>query len=469
MSNNILVYAKTNKGDFYERKDIVSKSVNLLDGSIAGSLSRLAFPIMGASLIQMGYNLIDMIWIGRLGSGAVAAVGAAGMFLWMANGVTTVPRIGGQVTVGQKLGAGNDKEAAEYASCALRMGLFLGIIYGLICAIFNHQLIAFFKLNSPEVIRNARLYLIIAGGLLIFFFLDQVIGGILAAMGNTVTTFRVTTVGLVINLVLDPVLIFGIGPFPRLEVVGAALATVFAQMIVFVLYLKAIWREPIIFRNLQLFQRCKKQNLDDIIKIGLPSALQDVLFSAISMVIARFVAGYGDAAVAVQKVGGQIESISWMMGGGFAMAVNSFVAQNFGAGKIDRVKKGFRTSVLIMAVWGLFNTFLLITFPKFFFSIFITEPDVIPMGVDYLRIIGISEIFICLEGAATGAFQGLGKTIPLSIVGITFNALRIPAAILLSNILGLNGIWWVLTISCIFKGTILPLWYHLGFKRMVEK
>ena len=454
---------------FLERKDIVSKSVNLLDGSIVGSLSRLAFPIMGASLIQMGYNLIDMIWIGRLGSGAVAAVGAAGMFLWMANGVTTVPRIGGQVTVGQKLGAGNDKEAAEYASCALRMGLFLGIIYGLICAIFNHQLIAFFKLNNPEVIRNARLYLIIAGGLLIFFFLDQVIGGILAAKGNTVTTFRVTTVGLVINLVLDPVLIFGIGPFPRLEVVGAALATVFAQMIVFVLYLKAIWREPIIFGNLQLFQRSKKQNLDDIIKIGLPSALQDVLFSAISMVIARFVAGYGDAAVAVQKVGGQIESISWMMGGGFAMAVNSFVAQNFGAGKIDRVKKGFRTSVIIMAVWGLFNTFLLITFPKFFFSIFITEPDVIPMGVDYLRIIGISEIFICLEGAATGAFQGLGKTIPPSVVGITFNALRIPAAVLLSNILGLNGIWWVLTISCIFKGTILPLWYHLGFKRMVEK
>ena len=349
------------------------------------------------------------------------------------------------------------------------MGLFLGIIYGLICAIFNHQLIAFFKLNNPEVIRNARLYLIIAGGLLIFFFLDQVIGGILAAMGNTVTTFRVTTVGLVTNLVLDPVLIFGIGPFPRLEVVGAALATVFAQMIVFVLYLKAIWREPIIFRNLQLFQRSKKQNLDDIIKIGMPSALQDVLFSAISMVIARFVAGYGDAAVAVQKVGGQIESISWMMGGGFAMAVNSFVAQNFGAEKIDRVKKGFRTSVLIMAVWGLFNTFLLITFPKFFFSIFITEPDVIPMGVDYLRIIGISEIFICLEGAATGAFQGLGKTIPPSIVGITFNALRIPASLLLSNILGLNGIWWVLTISCVFKGTILPLWYHLGFKRMVEK
>lgn len=448
----------------------MSKNVNLLDGSIIGSMSRLAFPIMGASLIQMGYNLVDMIWIGRLGSGAVAAVGAAGMFLWMANGVTTVPRIGGQVTVGQKLGAGQQKEATEYAACALRMGLFLGIIYGLICALFNKPLISFFKLNSPEVIAEARWYLVIAGGLLIFFFLDQVIGGILAAMGNTVTTFRVTTVGLVINLVLDPVLIFGLGPFPRLEVIGAALATVFAQMIVFLLYLKAIWNEHVIFRNLRLLRRSNRVHLNEIVKIGLPSALQDVLFSAISMVIARFVAGYGDAAVAVQKVGGQIESISWMMGGGFAMAVNSFVAQNYGAGKIERVRKGFRTAIMIMGIWGLFNTFLLMTFPKFFFSIFISEPDVIPMGVDYLRIIGISEVFICLEGAATGAFQGLGKTVPPSIVGITFNALRIPAALLLSHTaLGLNGIWWVLTVSCIFKGTILPLWYHFGFNKMVKR
>ena len=448
----------------------MSKNVNLLDGSIISSMSRLAFPIMGASLIQMGYNLVDMIWIGRLGSGAVAAVGAAGMFLWMANGVTTVPRIGGQVTVGQKLGAGQQKEAAEYAACALRMGLFLGIIYGLICALFNKPLISFFKLNSPEVIAEARWYLVIAGGLLIFFFLDQVIGGILAAMGNTVTTFRVTTVGLVINLVLDPVLIFGLGPFPRLEVIGAALATVFAQMIVFLLYLYAIWNEPVIFSNLHLLRRSNRVHLNEIVKIGLPSALQDVLFSAISMVIARFVAGYGDAAVAVQKVGGQIESISWMMGGGFAMAVNSFVAQNYGAGKIERVRKGFRTAIMIMGIWGLFNTFLLMTFPKFFFSIFISEPDVIPMGVDYLRIIGISEVFICLEGAATGAFQGLGKTVPPSIVGITFNALRIPAALLLSHTaLGLNGIWWVLTVSCIFKGTILPLWYHFGFNKMVKR
>ncbi len=416
---------------YTEDGEKMKKKIDLLEGPIAGTLAKLAFPIMGTSLIQMGYNLVDMIWIGKLGSGAVAAVGAAGMFMWLANGVTTIPKIGGQVTVAQKLGSNETEEAAEYGRCALKMGAFLGILYGILSVLFSSQMIGFFQLNHKEVIQDARTYLLITCGLVVFSFLDQVIGGILAAMGNTVTTFRVTTVGLLINLVLDPVLIFGIGPIPGMKVAGAAAATVLAQMIVFVLYLKAVWdpvlifgigpipgmkvagaaaatvlaqmivfvlylkavwNEPVIFKNLHLMKRSRKEHVRNIVKIGFPSAVQDALFSAISMVIARLVARWGDAAVAVQKVASQIESISWMMAGGFSTAVNAFIAQNYGAGKIERIKKGYRTALTIMGAWGIFTSMLLWIFPKFFFSIFITEPDVIPMGVDYLRIIGISEL-----------------------------------------------------------------------------
>lgn len=447
----------------------MKRRIDLLEGPIAGTLARLAFPIMGTSLIQMGYNLVDMIWIGRLGSNAVAAVGAGGMFLWLANGVTTIPRIGGQVQVGQRLGAEDPEEAAVYARGALRMGAFLGILYGVISLLFNDKLIGFFKLNSPDVVWDARLYLMIVCGLVVFSFLDQVLGGILTAMGNTVTTFRVTTIGLLINFILDPILIFGMGPVPRLEVVGAASATVLAQIIVFVLYLKAVWGEPLIFRKLQLLKKTEFSYIRDIIKIGFPPAIQDSLFSMISMVIARLIAGWGDAAVAVQKVGSQIESISWMMAGGFSTAINAFVAQNYGAGKKERVSRGFKTSMLIMAAWGAFTSFLLIVFPEFFFRIFITEESVIPMGVDYLRIIGISEIFMCLEGAATGAFQGMGKTIPPSVTGVVLNTLRIPTAMVLSaTILGLNGVWWALSLSCVLKGTVLPVWFVLILRRYMK-
>lgn len=349
------------------------------------------------------------------------------------------------------------------------MGAFLGILYGIISVLLNRQLIAFFQLNSPKVVWDARVYLMIVCGLVVFSFLDQVLGGILAAMGNTVTTFRVTTIGLLINLVLDPVLIFGVGPIPCMEVAGAAIATVLAQVIVFILYLRAVWQEPVIFANLHLFVRTKKEYIREMVKIGFPPAIQDSLFSAISMVIARLIAGWGDAAVAVQKVGSQIESISWMMAGGFSTAVNAFIAQNYGAGKVERIRKGYHTSMIIMAVWGAITSFLLLVFPEFFFRIFITEEEVIPMGVDYLRIIGICEIFMCLEGAATGAFQGMGRTVPPSVTGIVFNTLRIPTAILLSaTALGLNGVWWALSISCVLKGTVLPIWFAIVFRKFYK-
>lgn len=439
-------------------------NVDLLEGPIAGTLAKLAFPIMGTSLIQMAYNLVDMLWIGRISSNAVAAVGAAGMYMWLANGVTTVPRMGGQVTVGQSLGAMDREGAVDYARGAVRMGILLGIIYGLICVVFNRPLIGFFKLNSPQVIYDARMYLLITCGAIVFSFLNQIFTGILAAMGNTLATFRATTIGLVINLVLDPVLIFGLGPLPRMEMAGAALATVFAQVIVFLIYLFTVWKEPVIFSHIHLMQKSESRHIREIVKIGFPSAIQDALFSGISMVIARMIAGWGDAAVAVQKVGSQIESISWMAAGGFSTAVNAFVAQNYGAGKRKRIKDGYKTAMMIMAVWGLFTSFILIVFPEFFFRIFITEKEVLPMGVDYLRIIGISEFFMCMEITSAGAFQGFGKTIPPSMTGILFNGLRIPFAMLLSSTaLGLNGVWWTLSLSSVLKGLVLPVWFLIIF------
>ena len=442
----------------------MKRNVDLLEGPIAGSLAKLAFPIMGTSLIQMAYNLVDMIWIGRISSNAVAAIGAAGMYMWLANGITTIPRMGGQVTVGQSLGAMDKDAAIDYARGSIRMGTLLGILYGIISVIFSGPLIGFFKLNSPDVIHDAKMYLIITCGAIVFSFLNQVFTGILAAMGNTMATFRATTIGLIINIVLDPLFIFGFGPVPRMEVTGAAIATVLAQIIVFLLYLVTVWNEPVIFKHIHLMQKTEKQHVREIVRIGFPSAIQDALFSGISMVIVRLIAGWGDAAVAVQKVGSQIESISWMAAGGFSTAVNAFVAQNYGAGKKERIKKGYKTAMGIMALWGIFTSFILIAFPEFFFRIFITESDVLPMGVDYLRIIGISEFFMCMEITTAGAFQGFGRTIPPSVTGILFNTLRIPVAMLLSStVLGLNGVWWTLSLSCVLKGLVLPVWFLIVF------
>lgn len=439
--------------------------INLLEGNILPALSALALPIMATSLIQMAYNLIDMIWIGKIGASAVASVGAAGMFMWLSNGLATLAKMGGQIKVGHALGAQKKEDAASYAQSSIQMGIVFAIGFGILSIVFADEMIGFFQLNSAQVIQDAKLYLMITCGLVIFSFMNQIFTGILTAMGNSRTSFIATGIGLVLNIMLDPLFIFGFGAIPPMGVAGAAIATVLAQLVVMLLFLYTILRDTVLFSNVHILHSYSSQHTMEIFRIGLPSAVQSMLFSGISMVIARLIAGWGDAAVAVQKVGSQIESISWMTAEGYAAALNSFVAQNHGAKNTDRIREGYRLSMIVMLSWGVFCSLVLIVFPQLIFQVFIQEAEVLPMGVDYLRILGVSQLFMCMEITTAGAFSGLGKTLPPSIVSITLTGARIPMAILLGRWLGLNGVWWAITISSIGKGIVLLGWFLKDMKR----
>lgn len=434
----------------------MKKQINLLEGPIFPALTKLALPIMATSLIQMAYNLIDMLWIGRMGSDAVAAVGAAGMYLWLASGLSMLARMGGQVKVGHAIGAKQQEESISYTKASIQLALLFGMGFGLMSLLLATPLIGFFKLNSPQVVADANIYLQITGGAIVFQFLNQIFTGIMTAMGDSKTPFVATTAGLVVNIVLDPVLIFGMGLFPAMGAMGAAIATALAQVIVTVLFLRVLLKDETIFRRVKVFSRLEKQSMIPILKIGFPSAMQSMIFTCISMVIARMVAGFGDAAVAVQKVGSQIESISWTTAEGFSAAVNSFVAQNYGAKNVKRIKKGYTMSMTVVFVWGLLCTALLMLAPGPVFQLFIPDKGILSMGISYLWILGISQLFMCIEMTTAGAFSGFGKTMPPSVVGIVFTAARIPAAMILSSTsLGLDGIWWSISISSVLKGVVL--------------
>lgn len=383
--------------------------INLLEGKILPALSALALPIMATSLIQMAYNLIDMIWIGKIGASAVASVGAAGMFMWLSNGLATLAKMGGQIKVGHALGAQKKEEAASYAQSSMQMGIVFAVFFGILSVVFADGMIGFFQLNSTQVIQDAKLYLMITCGLVIFSFMNQIFTGILTAMGNSRTSFIATGIGLVLNIVLDPLFIFGFGFIPAMGVAGAAIATVLAQLVVMLLFLYTIVKEPVLFCDVHMLQAPDITHTKEIFQIGLPSAVQSMLFSGISMVIARLIAGWGDAAVAVQKVGSQIESISWMTAEGYAAALNSFVAQNYGAKNTGRIREGYRLSMIVMLSWGVFCSLVLIAFPQVIFQVFIQETEVLPLGIDYLRILGVSQLFMCMEITTAGAFSGLGK------------------------------------------------------------
>ena len=441
----------------------MSKQVNLLEGSILGKLSVLALPIMMTAFVQMAYNLVDMVWIGQLGSNAVAAVGAAGTYLWIADSCTSVAKTGGQIKVAHSIGEGKPERAKQFGASAFQMGVSI-IMICILFVLFGHQLmVGVFQFTEEQVHVDAVNYLLITGTVgVLFSTINQIFTGLYTGIGDSKTPFLANAVGLVINLVMDPVLIFGIGFIPAMGVIGAAVATAGAQGVVTLLFLLISYKRGGLFQGMPVFRKPKMDYIKQVWKLGFPVGLQNVFMSGLSLIIASMIAAWGADAIAVQKVGGQVESIAWMIAGGFSMAVNSFIGQNYGAGKMQRVRKGYNAAMTLMVIWGLLCSLVLIVFPEFLFQIFIRETDVLDMGVSYLRILGVCQLCVCMEGCSTGAFNGLGETRIPSAVSIVFNLARIPMAILLPMTpLGLDGIWWALTISAILKGVVLTAWYLL--------
>jgi len=445
----------------------------LVEGNISKALVRLAVPIMATSFVQMAYNLTDMLWLGRVGTKAVAAAGTAGFFTWFGSALFMIPKIGAEVGVAQSIGREDIDSAKKYAANTLKLDILIALIYSAILMTFRHQIIGFFRLGDKEVIQMATDYLLIISFGLLFYFLNPVFSGIFNGSGNSSTPFKINAAGLITNMILDPIMIMGIGPFPKMGIKGAAWATIIAQFVVTLIFIFTSRKKSVLLKELNLLKiPFDKEYIRIILKLGLPVAIHQGLFSSIAMVIARIIAQWGPIPVAVQKVGSQIESISWMTAGGFSTAISAFVGQNYGAGKLERIREGYKKGLQIVGSIGIFATILLIFGAQPVFKLFIPDdPEALEIGIRYLRILGISQLFMTIEIASQGAFNGLGRTVPPSLVSVTFNALRIPAALILSStFLGLDGVWWSISISSVFKGTVLTTWYLIvlkGLKREI--
>ena len=430
---------------------------NLTKGPILKTLTKLAIPIMASSFLGTLYNITDMAWIGLLGSKAVAGIGVGGMFTWLSQGFASMARMGGQVQVAQCVGRGDKEKAHGYAQAAVQLATVMGLVYALVVLIFTKQMIGFFKLEDPEAYAAAFVYTKIACGLIVFSFLSVTLTGIYTAQGDSKTPFYANLIGLATNMILDPLLILGPGPLPKLGAAGGAIATVTAQFIVMSIMILGIVKQKKenVLKGITLFTKIPAEYLNGICKIGIPTAIQGMAYCVISMVITRMVSAFSAEAIATQRVGGQIESISWNTADGFATALNAFIAQNYGAGEMGRVKKGSQWTV---GIWGIFITLLFVCVPRPIANIFFHEPKAIATAVDYLIIVGFSEAFLCIETTTVGALSGLGRTHLCSVISIIFTSARIPLAIILGGTsLGLNGIWWALSSTSIVKGVLFVI------------
>ena len=452
-SSCLLTYSEIFRGIFVE------KNIDLTKGPISQKIFNFTLPIIGTSFINMLYSFVDMACIGRIGSGAVAAVGTAGFFLWFANASASMARIGAQVTVSQAFGKKDYERMRRFSETSLWINIVFGALVGILLFIFNGQVISFFHLGDQQIISDAMDYLSIIALSMPFTYVNPVLGAIFNSAGNSKAPFIFNSVGLLFNIIFDILLIFGIGPFPALGVRGAAIATALAQVLVFVLLVNYNSK---VSDNLRFSLKKLPAWADvyEVCRIGLPSALQATLYCCYSIFLARIIANFGPVSIAVQKIGSQIESISWMTADGLAIAATAFVGQNYGLGNQDRIKKGIRVIIGYALCFGTFAAILLIFFGRPVFSIFLQDQESLLGGISYLRILGYSQIFMSIEIVCIGIFNGHGETRLPAIISILMTGARIPLAILLSRTpLGVDGIWWAISGTSIAKGIVFPMVY----------
>lgn len=437
---------------------------NLTEDPITATLLKLTWPIIATNFIQTTYGLVDMIWVGKLGSGPVAAIGTASFFVNLAAALFSMIAIGSGVKVSHSIGAGKEEHAKQYIHNGFLLSIILGIVYMAFILIAKNGLIGFFDLGDSKIENMASQFLVLSMVGTIFTFFNTLFSIVLNALGNSGQPFRVYMVGFFVNMALDPLLIFGIGGFHGLGVLGAALATLTANILVTVLFLLST-RTLAFFARPFLFNTAK---MKEVIRMGLPITVQRVTFIVISIVIAKIIVTWGAEAIAVQKVGIQIESISYMTIGGLQGAIAAFIGQNFGAGKLERIQQGYRKGLLITILFGAMISVLFILFPKPLFSFFLKDAASLELGANYLRILGYSQLFMCLELMTVGAFNGIGKTHIPPIFSIVFTALRIPMAIVFSGPFGfgLNGVWMAIAISSMLKGVVLVIWFLISLRKI---
>ena len=432
------------------------RKVDLTKGKVITVLTALALPIMGSSLLQFTYNIVDMIWVGGLGSNAVASVGSSSFFIGLGYSINALVVIGAGIKVSHAIGRKDNDEVKRYINAALAINLLIAIVYALVLVFLGKSFISFLNLGNPIVERDSYYYLAVNGPILFFSFFNFLYSRIFGSFGNNGDALKINAVGIIVNMILDPILIY----IFKFGVIGAAIATLIANIIMFILY--KIKSNGILKYDRELWVESKKAK--EIVKLGFPMAFQRILFTVVNIILARIIAIFGTNAIAAQKIGLQIESITYMVIGGLNGAIASFAGQNFGAKKFNRIKEGYNTALVIGITYSLIMSCVFIFLKGPIIKLFIRDVDTSLIAYRYLQAVAYSQAFSTIEMVSNGLFTGLGKPKIPAIISIVFTVLRIPMALVLMNYYGIDGIWWSIAISSILKGIAAYIMYKFVIK-----
>ncbi len=446
---------------------------DLTVGSIPRHLLNFSIPMLMGNMLQSGYSIINMIWVGNIvGENGLGATAVSFPIMFILIGLAAGATMATSVLVAQYYGAKDFERMKRVVDNSTSICIVLSAVLIAVGITFSDFLLGL--MDTPEAIfLMASSYLKISLSGVLFMYLMFTISSILRGIGDTVTPLIFMGAGVILNAILDPIMIIGLGPVPRLGLNGAAFASIIAQALSLASILIYLNRKKhliaVNFRKLTF----EKHITWLIFKIGLPSTIQQSLVSIGQAFVTTFVNYFGASAIAAFGAAGRIDMVATMPAIAIGMAATALTGQNLGAGKPERVKEIFKWALLMGTVISGVVSVLAISFPRLILSMFIHHEPVLDIGIHYLRIVGPCYFLFALMFVSNGIVNGAGQTFVTMVFSlVSLWVVRVPLAAYLSRhtSLGMKGIWIAMAAGFVVTSGISYFYYVSGrWKKSASK
>ncbi|HNZ26908.1 MAG TPA: MATE family efflux transporter [Spirochaetota bacterium] len=428
-------------------------------GSEAKHILIFSLPMLIGNVFQQMYNMTDSIIVGRfVGKEALASVGACFPVIFFMIAIIMGLSMGFTVVIGNFFGAKKIEEVKTTIDTTLISLFVISIPVTILGLIFSKNILLLLK-TPDEIIVEAKKYIDVIFYGTVFSVGYNTIGAILRGLGDSLTPLFFLIFSSILNVVLDILFV----TYFKMGVSGVAWATIISQGVSFILGL--IYMELSNHEVLRL--RFVKMKFDfaiflKSIRIGFPTAVQQILVSLGMIALSRIVNSFGTTTIAAYTAAGRLDSFALMPAMNFSMAISTFVAQNLGANKLDRVKRGVKSTIAFSSAIAITISIAFVVFSKELITVFNKDSEVVSVGMQYLHIVSPFYLVFSLMFVFNGILRGAGDTlIPMFITLLSLWIVRIPISAFLSMKIGTAGIWWGIPIAWLI-GTGLDYLYYLS-------
>ncbi len=429
----------------------------------------MSLPMIVSMMVSSLYNIIDSFFVAKISEKAMTALSLVYPIQNMINAVTIGFGVGMNAVIAYYLGAQEHKRANEAAA----QGLLLSSLHGLILTVISISVIPSFLrsfTSDEETIRLGLRYSHIVFGFAIVIALGLYFEKLFQAVGKMTVSMISMMIGCIVNIILDPVLIFGLGPIPAMGISGAAIATGLGQVITLVIYLLFY-----LFCPIPVKIRLKGLSWDfrltaKLYSVGIPATLNLALPSILVSALNAILAVYGQTYVLILGIYYKLQTFLYLSANGLIQGIRPLIGYNYGAGELKRVKAIYAATLRITIAIMIAGTCLCLTFPDRLICLFTENTKTIQIGASALRIISAGFIVSSVSIVSSGSLEGLGKGFPSLLISLCrYLFLIIPAAFVLSRLIGITGVWHAFWITELFSAVIAWLLYQRATKNVPAK